>query len=327
MRERAHGLITRRGLLAAGAATSLAAPAAMAERGFPSRPVSVIVPFPAGGTTDTLVRALTRLAAPALGRLFVLDNKPGGGTLIAAQALARARPDGHTIGVVPMSINRLRVLGRTTLDVTRDFSFIARLAGQTHGLVARADSELRSIEEVVRTARERPGELTYGSSGVASITHVAMTDFAQRAGIQLRHIPFKGGTESLRALRGGLIDLMAESPLWLADVMAGHCRLLATWNEQRLARFPMVPTMAELGHPQVFEALVGLGGPAGMAPAVLSRLREVFQPVIQGASFQAECERLLAMVRYLDGEAFRAYALANLHDERETLRRLRFNPE
>lgn len=325
-----RGALLRVAQAAGLAATAMAATAAggPAPSAFvPGRATTLIVPFTAGGTTDTLMRALAQLAAPLLGHAVVVENKPGGSMLIAAEALRRARPDGHTLGVVPMSINRLRALGRTQIDLARDFSFIARVAGQTHGLVVRADSPLNSVADLVRAARERPGALTYGTSGVASITHVAMEDFAQRAGIRLRHIPFKGGTESLQALRGGVVDLLAESPLWLPQVEQGDCRLLATWNEQRLPRFAAVPTMIELGYPLVAEATVGLGGPAGIEAEVLARLRQVFAAAIRSAAFRAECDRLLATVRYLDGDAMRAHARDNESEERERMRRLKLELE
>lgn len=306
---------------------STALPAVAGARGAAGGPMAVIVPFPAGGTTDTLVRALLRIATAGSGQAFLVENKPGASLLIAAQALARARPDGRTIGIVPMAINRLRALGRTTLDLARDFSFIARVAGQTHGLVVRADSALRSLDDVVRAARHDPGAVTYGTSGIASITHLAMEDFAQRASLRLRHIPFKGGTESLQALRGGVVDLAAESPLWRAAVDSGHCRLLATWNAQRLPVYPEVPTMTERGHPLVAEAMMGLGGPAGIDGATLARLRTLFGAAIRSEAFRAECERQLALVRYLDGEDFRAFAQASYAQERALLQRLKFTPD
>jgi tripartite-type tricarboxylate transporter receptor subunit TctC len=293
-----------------------------AQIAYPRRPITVIVPFPAGGTTDRSVRALTRIAAPDLGQLFVIENRPGASTLLAAHALVRARSDGYTIGVVPLALNRLKALGKTTLDVANDFSFIARIAGQTHGIVVRSDSPYQALGDVVRAAHYQPGQLTYATSGVASHTHVAVEDFASRAGIELRHIPFKGGVESLTALRAGLIDFLAESPVWLADVDAARCRLLSTWNEQRVARFPTVPTMKELGYPLAFEGSIGLGGPVGIALPVLERLRQVFRQAILSREFADECDALLAPVLYLDGDAFRAFSKENFGQELELVRRL-----
>lgn len=314
------GRTTRRALLLAGPA--LARDALAEQVSFPKRPVTVIVPFPAGGTTDYIVRVLSQRISKAVGQAFVVDNRPGASTLIAAHLLARAHPDGYTIGVVPMLLNRLRALGRTSLDPVRDFSLIARVAGQTHGLVVRADSAHRSVSDIVRAARERPGEITYGTSGVASLTHGAMEDFSDMAGIQLKHIPYRGGTDSLRALMGGEVDLLAESPLWAAEVDSGRARLLTIWSAARADRFPRVPTMTEQGYTTVIDGAIGMGGPPGIDPQVLERLRQIFRAQILSAPFKAECARLLAPVLHLDGDAFQQYAQQNALQEGALVQRL-----
>jgi tripartite-type tricarboxylate transporter receptor subunit TctC len=158
---------------------------------------------------------------------------------------------------------------------------------------------------------------------VASITHVAVEDFAERAGIRLRHVPFKGGTESLRALLGGDIDLLAESPLWAGDVDMGRCRLLAIWSNQRVARYPAVPTMKELGNPLLFDGTIGLGGPVGIDVHALATLRRVFGHTILSPEFKAECDKILAPVMYLDGEDFRRYAKEDFDQERSLVARLK----
>jgi tripartite-type tricarboxylate transporter receptor subunit TctC len=317
--------LTRRHVLtaASGAAVTAWSGLVQAQASYPSRPITVILPFPAGGTTDRIMRSLTQLATGTIGQPFVIDNKPGAATLIAAQALMRARPDGYTIGLVPMSVNRLRALGKTNIDTSKDFSYIARVVGQTHGLVARSDSRFHSVADVVKAAKEKPDVITYGTSGVATHTHVAMEDFAERAGIRLNHIPFKGGTESLKALLAGEIDLLAESPLWAPHVDNGQCRLLATWNAQRVARYPSVPTMRELGYPLVFAGSFGLGGPAGIESPVLARLRQVFKQAILSAEFKTECESILAPIMYLDGEDFRKFAQENFVQEKALAERLK----
>ena len=296
---------------------------ARAATAYPARAITVIVPFPAGGTTDAILRTLLRLVAEDTGHAFAVENKPGASTLIAARALMRAAPDGHTIGVLPMILNRLRALDRTDIDVAKDFSFIARIIGQTHGLVVRSKAPYRDVADIVATARRQPAALSYGTSGVASTTHVAVEDFAQRSGIHLRHIPFKGGTESLRALLAGEVDLLAEAPVWAEAVDSGRCRLLAIWNEQRVSRYPATPTMTELGHPTLFSGTVGLGAPAGVAAPVLELLRAMFRRAVLSPAFKVACDRLLATVQYLDGEEFRAYAVDNFLHETALVERLK----
>jgi tripartite-type tricarboxylate transporter receptor subunit TctC len=295
-----------------------------ASSDYPVRAITVIVPFPAGGTTDALMRTLLRLVAQATGHGFAVENRPGASTLLAAQALKRAAPDGYTIGVLPMILNRLRALGRTDIDVANDFSFIARVVGQTHGLVVRSRSPYLDVEGVIAAAKRQPGALSYGTSGVASTTHVAVEDFAQRSGIHLRHIPFKGGTESFRALLAGDVALLAEAPIWADAVDSGRCRLLATWNEHRVPRYPTTPTMSELGHPTVFDGTVGLGAPAGIDFAIMMKLGAVFRQAILSGDFKAACDKLLAPVRYLDSDGFRNYAVNNFTHEKALAERLKF---
>jgi tripartite-type tricarboxylate transporter receptor subunit TctC len=315
----------RRGILAAFGASALQTRpgTVLAANGYPVRAITVIVPFPAGGTTDALMRTLLRRVARATGHAFAVENRPGASTLIAAQALKLAAPDGYTIGVLPMILNRLRALGRTDIDVANDFSFIARIVGQTHGLVVRSTSPYLDVKGVIAAAKRQPGAISYGTSGVASTTHVAVEDFAQRSGIHLRHIPFKGGTESFRALLAGDVALLAESPIWADAVDSGRCRLLATWNAQRVSRYPATPTMSELGHPTVFDGTVGLGAPAGIDLAIMAKLRAMFRQAIFSVDFKAACDKLLAPVRYLDGDDFRQYAENNFTHEKALAERLK----
>lgn len=317
-------LNTRRSTLLAGASAALLAPfgTVRGSGDDPTRPIQVIVPFPAGGTTDHLMRALAGLAEAELGQPLVVHNRPGGSTLIAARSLAHAPPDGSTIGVVPLMLNRLRALGRSELDVVRDFSLIACAASQCHGLVARTDTPHRTLADVVQAARRRPGAITYGTSGVASHTHVAMEDLAFRAGIEIRHIPYRGGVQSLKALLAGEVDLIAESPLWQAAVDAGRCRLLAALDERRMPRYPRVPTFGEQGYPVSVDGSIGLGGPPGLPAPIRRRLGEVFHRAILSPAFDAACRQVSAQVLYLDGEAFAAHARQNDALEVQRVRRL-----
>jgi tripartite-type tricarboxylate transporter receptor subunit TctC len=318
-------VMTRRDVMLAGATALSSLPGltlAAGEEGYPSRPITFFVPFPAGGPTDRIIRAMTTQASKRLGQAFVIESKPGGSTTIAAQALANAKPDGYTLGVVPMLMNRLNALGRTKIDVLKDFSFIARAVGQTHGLVVRADSPFKSVADIVRAAKEKPGQITYGTAGVLSNTHVAMEDLSRTVGARLNHIPFKGGTESLKALIGGEIDLMADSAGWVPMVDAGKARLLATWGESRSARYPNVPTMKELGYHLVMMAPFGVGAPAGVDAQTLAKLRGAFREAIQSPEFREECDRVLAPVMYMDADEFRRFAEENRTLERDLVARL-----
>jgi tripartite-type tricarboxylate transporter receptor subunit TctC len=291
------------------APTSISSLCAVAA--YPSRPISFIVPFPPGGPTDRLVRALTLETGKALAATIVVINRPGGSTIVAAQALALAKPDGYTIGIVPVSVNRHRLLNRTTLDVAKDFTLLAGVAGQTFGLVVRASSPLTSVAEVVAFAKARPETVRYGTSGIASHTHVAMEHFCALAGIRLAHIPFKGGIETTAALLAGEIELLAEAAVWLPYVEAGRLRVIATWTERRVPRLPNVPTMQELGYSLVMTAPFGVGGPAGLEPQVISVLAPALKQAVLSSSFKSACDQVLAPVLYQDAHDFRRYVEEN----------------
>lgn len=320
----ARPALTRRGfvLTSAAAAFSGLSGVALAGTDYPSRPITFIVPFPAGGPTDRIIRALTTRAGKVPGWTFVVESRPGGSTTIAAQALANAKPDGYTIGIVPLTLNRLNELGKTKLDVLKDFTLIARVVGQTHGIVVRADSPFRSVADVVKAANAKPDRVTYGTSGLASHTHVAMEDFSRTAGVKLTHIPFKGGTESLKSVLAGEIDLMTDAALWAPMVDAGKLRLLATWGESRTARYPDVPTMKELGYNLVMTAPFGIGGPAGLDAQAMQKLRSVLREAIQSAEFREECDHILAPVMYQDADDFRRYAQENRAVEKALVNRI-----
>lgn len=292
-----------------------------ADAGFPAKPVIFIIPFPAGGSTDRLMRTIAKVAGDVIGQPLVIDARPGGSAMIAAQLLARAKPDGYTIGVLPLSIDRQRLLGKTKLEL-KDFTPLARVAGQTFGIVSKPGSPFNSIADVVRLAKEKPGTVTYGTSGIASTTHVGMEDFSQMAGIKLLHIPFKGGAESSTALQGGQIDLLVEAAFWVPLVEAGKMRALAVWTEQRVPQLPSTPTMKELGYDLVITSPFGIGAPAGLDPQASLKLRQALRKAILSPEFKAECDKILAPVMYQDVEEFQKFAQANYAIEKALIERI-----
>jgi tripartite-type tricarboxylate transporter receptor subunit TctC len=198
---------------------------------YPSRPITFIVPWPAGGSSDVTMRALVSIVSPILGQPMPVENRAGGSGMIGAKALASAKPDGYTIGQIPLSVTRFSQLGTVQIDPLKDFTYIARTTGQTFGIAAQTDSRFKSISDVVAYAKANPGKITYSTAGVAGQTHVGMEEFAQAAGIEMTHIPYKGGADALLALLGGHVDLLADSSSWVPHVQQGKLRLLATWNE------------------------------------------------------------------------------------------------
>ena len=298
------------------------APAARAST-FPERPLTFICPWPAGGTADTLMRALCTAAAKTLGQTVVVENRAGASGMLGLKALASAKPDGYTIGQVPISVTRFAQLGSVQIDPMKDLSYLARVSGQTFGIAVRADSRYKTLKELVDAAKAQPGKITYGSAGIGGATHVGMEEFAHAAGAQFNHIPYKGGAPALQDLLGGQIDALADSSSWAPHVKAGTLRLLATWGAKRTLDFPQVPTLREQGWDVVVDAPNGIGAPKGLDPTIEKRLREVFKIAANGPEFLAACDKIDAPPMYLDGPDYAGYIAATYQRETQLIERLK----
>lgn len=290
---------------------------------YPERPITFICPWPAGGTADVTMRALCGAAAKSLGQTIVVENKAGASGMLGLKAMASAKPDGYTIGQIPISVARFSQLGTVQLDPLKDLTFIARTSGQTFGIAVRADSPYKTLKDFVAAAKAAPSKVTYGSAGIGGATHVGMEEFALAAGIQLNHIPYKGGAPALQDLLGGQIDALADSSSWAPHVKAGKLRLLATWGEKRTQDFPDVPTLKEVGYDVVVDAPNGIGAPKGLDPAVEKKLREAFKAASSSPEFAAACDKIDAPLMYLDGPEYEKYVAAVYRKETQLIERLK----
>jgi tripartite-type tricarboxylate transporter receptor subunit TctC len=315
----------RRHLLIGGLgafAVSISARRAGAQA-YPARPITFICPWPAGGTADTTMRALCGIASRNLGQPFVVENKTGAAGMLGTAALVNAKPDGYTIGQIPLSVTRFAQLGTVKFDPLKDITYICRTNGQTFGIATRTESPWKNIAELVAHAKANPGKVTYGTAGVAGQTHVGMEEFAMIAGIELNHIPYRGGADALQALLGGHVDLLPDSSSWAPHVLQGKLRLLATWGEERLPRFGSVPTLKELGYKVVMNAPNGVGAPRGLDPQVTQKLRDAFKQATLSDEFRKECEKLDMIVMYQDADEYRKFIQASYEHEAKLIEKLR----
>jgi tripartite-type tricarboxylate transporter receptor subunit TctC len=273
---------SRRHLLAGAAGIALARPSlALAQGkgpgGWPNgRSVAMTIPFPAGGGTDVVSRILQESFAETLGGNFVMDHKPGATTTIGARHVARARPDGTTLLVGSNSAFAQAPFAYKNLgyDPLKDFTHISLLYGSAYLLVAHP--RWRSFEEMIAAAKRSPGKLSYASWGVGGTAHLLMLDAAERAGVELLHVPFAGPAPALTEILAGRVDMMFTTfaPA-RAHVLEGRLRALATPHETRLAAVPNVPTTGEVGLPEVLvSAWWCLAGPAGLPAPVTSALEQ-----------------------------------------------------
>jgi tripartite-type tricarboxylate transporter receptor subunit TctC len=252
--------------------------AAEASSFYPSRPITLIVPWPAAGATDISMRILADLAARQLGQPVVVENRPGAAGTLVAPALRSASPDGYTIGQLPITLYRFPLLQRVPWDPLRDIAPVIQISGVTFGIVVPAESPLRSVREMIAWARSHPGRLTVGSTGVGSTAHLAMEEIMALEGVTYIHVPYKGTADQMLAVAGQTLMVGVNSTGFAPYVETGRLRLLAVFSARRSERWPSVPTLKELGYPDaVHNSPYGIGAPAGVDSAILMKLHDAFK--------------------------------------------------
>ena len=290
---------------------------------FPEKPVTLIVPWPPGGSTDLSMRAVAEGASKHLPQRVVIENRPGAGGTLGAQHLAQnARADGYTVAQMPITVFRFPHMTKTAFDPTNDFTWIIHLTGYTFGVVVRGDSPHKTFKDLVEYARANPGRVSYGTPGNGTSLHITMEQIAQRENIQWLQIPFKGYAENATSLLGGHTMALADSTGWAESVNAGKMRLLVTWGERRTRRWPDTPTLKDLGYPIVSNSPYGLAGPKGMDPAVVRILHDAFKKGLEDPETQKMLERFDQDNAYLNSADYAAHAKKTFEEEREIIKRM-----
>lgn len=294
---------------------------------FPSRPIKLIVPYPAGGPSDRVCRLVAEIAGNLLGQRMTVFNQPGAsGTLGLVNTVIPARPDGYTLGAYFNAMLRIPVLQNVSWHPINDFSFIAGVyqsTGHAFGLVVRADSPYRSFAGLREAALKQPGTITYGSSGMGSGGHVLVERLAEAAGIRLIHVPFKGSTDMIPALQGGHVDMICDlAGGWDKFVEDRSLRLLLTFGDRPSSAWQHVPTAKSLGYGIVAYEEMGIVGPAGMDAAVLETLQSVFKAAVVDSRFVEVLHQQYRMPWTANGAQFKALAIERFGSERAILRRL-----
>ena len=307
--------------IAIGAATL--APLPVTAQDFPSKPVTIICPWPAGGTTDQYFRAFAQIASKYLGQSVVVDNKPGaGGTLGAQYLVTSAKPDGYTLSQIPISVFRFPHMQKTAFDPTKDFTYIIGLSGYTFGIIVRPETPYMTFQDFIAAGKAKPGVITYGTPGTGTSPHLLVEDLQQKTGAKFQHVPFKGNAEGMNAFLGGHIDAVSDSSGWGTHVDAGKARLLATFGEQRTKRWPSVPTARELGIELVYPSPFGLAGPKGMDPKVVATLHDAFKKALDDPEHQKILDKLDQVLWYRNTADYTKIAMESIEFEKQTIERL-----
>jgi tripartite-type tricarboxylate transporter receptor subunit TctC len=301
------------------AAAMLAGGVALAQD-YPVKPVTLIVPWPAGGSTDISMRAIADVAAKHLGQPITIDNKAGGGgTVGPATMVAAAKPDGYTISQIPITVFRLPLMQQVSWDPDKDFTYIVHLTGYTFGVTTNADSQFRSWKDVVEFAKQNPGKVTYATPGTGTSLHIGMEQIAGLAGIKLTQVPFKGGAETNAAVLGNHTMLQADSTGWRPLVDAGKLRLLMVWTSQRSPNFPEVPTLKELGYPMVYDSPFGIAGPKGMDPKIVAKLHDAFKKALDDPAVIATLAKFDMVPNYKNTENYKKFVAEVTESERKVI--------
>jgi tripartite-type tricarboxylate transporter receptor subunit TctC len=277
-------------LLVLALAVSLVQASAAVAQTYPTRTIRIVVPQSAGGSTDLVARPLAQKLAEALKQPVVVENRPGAGSVIGTDLVAKAAPDGYTLLAVAASFSMSPSLyANLPFDPVRDFAPITLLSAFPNILVVHPSLPVKSVQELIAYAKARPGQLNFGSSGVATGTHLSMELFKNMTGIEMVHVPYKGGAPSVNALLAGEVQVtLATISTALPQVKAGRLRALAVTTPQRSVAAPEVPTLAESGVPGYdYSSWIGLLAPAKTPPAIVARLRAETARIVRTPEMRA----------------------------------------
>jgi tripartite-type tricarboxylate transporter receptor subunit TctC len=305
----------RRTLLAAGLALC-AAGSAFAQAAFPSKPITMIVPFPPGGLADIVGRPVADAMSRDLGQPVIVENKAGAGGGIGMAYASKAPADGYTVLMSLSSFTVLpeadAILGRPQMYTLASLRPIARITADPTVLAVRADAPWKTVKEFVDFARAHPGEINYGSSGNYGTMHVPMEILSQQAGIKLTHVPYTGAGPAVVALLGGQIQAVASGPATvLQQVKSGKLRVLAHWGAARLATLPDVPTLKESGYDAEYAQWSGLFVPAGTPEPVVQRLRAAARAAANDPKVKEVILNAGSPILYQDTPDFEKYVQAD----------------
>lgn len=295
---------------------ALLCPSLASAQVFPSKTVRVIVPFAAGGPADTIARIVSEKMATLLAKPVVVENRPGSGGVTGVALVAKAEPDGHTIGISATGALAISPALQDSMpyDVFKDFHFVTQLVEVPSLLVVNPGVPAKSLNELVALAKAQPGKLNFGSAGLGGTTHLGVELLKSSAGIDLVHVPYGGAAPAVTDLLGGHVQLMfADIPVLIGNVEAGKLRALAIGSTTRAPSFPDIPTTAELGFPQVVaQTWYGMIAPVGTPPQITAILHKAATDSLQSAEVKEKLTQQGAIMVGSTSEDFAKYVKAEL---------------
>ncbi|MDR3004958.1 MAG: tripartite tricarboxylate transporter substrate binding protein, partial [Acidovorax sp.] len=283
---------------------------------YPNRPITLIVPYGAGGVTDVMARALTLGMGKSLGQTIIIENKPGAGASMGVVDMKTAKPDGYRLTLTPVGIFRQPHIQKVNFDPVADVSYVGAFMTYDFLLAVAADSPFKSLKDVVDAAKRDPGAVNYGTPGKFSANHVAMAMLEQKAGVQFTHVPFKGDADSINALLAGHTKTALLANTVQPYLSSGKMRALAIAADKRSEAFADVPTFRELGYAFDVPSPLGIAGPKGLPPDVVQKLEAAMQSAMQDAAFKQVAANYGIRLAYRNAQDYSAFAKKAFAEEK-----------
>lgn len=288
---------------------------------FPERRVTLMIGYSAGGPTDLAFRALAEAASKHLGQRVIIENKPGAAATLSGLAAIRAKPDGYTLGHVSANILRAPHMSKVDFDPLTDLTWIVGIADYLGGIVVRADAPWKTWPDLVAYAKANPNRVTYATTGVGGIQHLAWSEIGQKLGIEWVMVPYKSSPEASNALLGGQVHASGGSGGWMQFVLDGRMRLLVATGD-KFPKFPEVPTWMELGYGVSTRSPFGIAGPKGMDPKVVAILHDAFRQALKDPDFLKTLERFEMNTAYMSTADYQKWARERSVLEKAVVERL-----
>jgi tripartite-type tricarboxylate transporter receptor subunit TctC len=327
--EQRKTIFTRRSLLQIALASSplfSSKSINAAEDKFPTKPIKVLVGFPAGGAIDLIMRAVALEASKKLGQSLMIENRSGASGALAYNALKIAPPDGYTIAPVTITAFRAPVLEEVSFDPLQDFHYLAGITDIPFGVVVKEDSPFKTWKDLLAWGRANPNQMMYGAAaGLGNTSHLFVEEVASKENLKWTPIPFRGTTDCIQALLGGQIVFTVDTIAGTAAlVKGGKLRILAVATDTRLPSWPQIPTMRELGSTTSVNNLWGIAGPKGLDPHVALTLEAAFKFAMEQPSVMAMLQGVEQKPLFADAKTFKAFAERSVKEQKEVLTKYGF---
>ncbi len=323
--QSAQGTLTRRQVMGAiaGMGAGISLRPALAQGNFPTRPISLIVPWSAGGATDVTLRLLAELAGKQLGQRVVIENRPGAGGTLGMPLMQQAAPDGYTLSQLPQPALRTPHVQKVNWDPIRDTTPIIQISGVTFGVVVPSGSPFLSFDDLLKFAAAKPDTLTISTNGLGTTPHIVLDEIFGARKLSYIHVPYKGTAEQMLAVASGQLMAGVNSNGFAPYVDSGRLRLLATFSDRRSPRWAAAPTLKELGFGIVAMSPYGLVGPRGIDPQVVTILHDAFKQALFDPAHVAELAKYEQEPNYLDSRDYAAALRDGFAAEKRNVERLR----